>query len=188
MSRPAAHDPTPTPPPSTPRARFLVALETTGVVRVAAEASGVSRATLYRWREEDPEFATSWDRAIDSAADALEAEARRRGVEGWDEPVFHQGVQVATIRRYSDRMLELLLKAHRPKLFRDSAKVELSGPHGGPVATRTEHAPLTDEHYAGLIRIALAAGFVAPPDLAPASPASTPALPSGATPAPSSPS
>jgi hypothetical protein len=40
----------------------------------------------------------------------LEAEARRRAVQGWDEPVFHQGRKVGTIRKYSDRMLEILLK------------------------------------------------------------------------------
>ena len=64
--------------------------------------------------------------------DAVEAEIRRRGVEGWDEPVFQGGKRVGVIRRYSDRMLEILAKAHRPK-FRENTRVEVSGPAGGPV-------------------------------------------------------
>jgi hypothetical protein len=43
--------------------------------------------------------------------DALEREAWRRAVEGFDEPVHYQGEVVGYVKKYSDRMLELLLKA-----------------------------------------------------------------------------
>ena len=44
----------------------------------------------------------------------LETEAQRRAVEGWDEPVFHEGREVGKKRRYSDTLLIFTLKAwHR---------------------------------------------------------------------------
>ena len=61
----------------------------------------------------------------------MEREARRRGLEGWDEPVFYQGAQLATVRKYSDRMLELLLRGHRPERYKD--RFEHTGPVGGPI-------------------------------------------------------
>ena len=59
---------------------------------------------------------------------------RRRGLHGYEEPVFQGGKMVGKIRRYSDRLLEILAKAHRPK-FRENQRVEVSGPGGGPVET-----------------------------------------------------
>jgi hypothetical protein len=37
------------------------------------------------------------------------------------------------IRRYSDAMLTLLLKARRPEKFRERSSVEMSGPGGKPI-------------------------------------------------------
>ena len=45
----------------------------------------------------------------------LEDEARRRAVDGVDEPVFQQGKQVGTIRKHSDTLLIFLLKGIRPQ-------------------------------------------------------------------------
>src|SRR5262245_34519876 len=40
-------------------------------------------------------------------------EIRRRAIDGWDEPVVYQGVLTgAVVRKYSDRMLELMAKAY----------------------------------------------------------------------------
>lgn len=114
------------------RATFLATLAETGNVSDSARAANVSRKTVYQWRAEDKDFAADWSVAEDTATDALEKEARRRAVEGWDEPVFQGGGQVGVIRRYSDRMLEILLKGHR-HTFRENHRVELSGPAGGPV-------------------------------------------------------
>lgn len=61
----------------------------------------MGRRSAYDWREEDEEFAKDWDAAIEAAADRLEQVAYRRAATG-----------------KSDRMLEILLKAHRPK-YRD---------------------------------------------------------------------
>jgi hypothetical protein len=94
----------------------------------------MSRQTVYDLRNSDPGFKSDWDAAIDVATDALEAEARRRALVGVEEPVFHLGKQVATVRKYSSRLLEILLKAHRPDKFRETINQQHSGPGGGPIA------------------------------------------------------
>ena len=55
--------------------------------------------------------------------DELEAEARRRAVQGVRQPVFHQGKVVGHIRKYSDLLLIFLLKHRRPEIFADKAMV-----------------------------------------------------------------
>lgn len=57
----------------------------------------------------------------DYRKEAREAEAHRRAVKGWKEPVYYKGIECGTIRRFSDRLLELLLKADNPK-YRDQGQ------------------------------------------------------------------
>ena len=84
-------------------------------------------------RGEDPVFAQAWDDAEIVAADMLELEARRRAVEGTERYVLSHGEVVIyegkplKIKEYSDTLLLYLLKAHKPGLFCDRSKVELSG-------------------------------------------------------------
>jgi hypothetical protein len=117
----------------TPRVRarakdaFVRELAETGNVTTASRAANISRNTAYEWREADAAFKSLWDEAVDVSTDMLEAEARRRAVQGWDEPVFHQGRKVGKIRKYSDRMLEILLKGHRPEKFRERVDMKHSG-------------------------------------------------------------
>jgi len=42
------------------RRRFLKFLRQGGSVRAAADAAGVPRSSLYKWRQTLPEFATAW--------------------------------------------------------------------------------------------------------------------------------
>ena len=53
----------------------------------------------------------------------------RRGVEGWEEPVFRgkYGGQVGTIRRFSDKCLEMALKAGDRKKYGDKVDIDHSG-------------------------------------------------------------
>lgn len=44
--------------------KLLEQLAKTPIVQIACEKTGVSRATYYRWRQEDSEFATNADKAI----------------------------------------------------------------------------------------------------------------------------
>lgn len=97
------------------RARFLDILRQNCNVSEAAREIGVARQRLYVVRDNDPAFANRWDEAEQEGLDKLEREAWRRGVDGFDRPIIFQGAVTGTYKDYSDRMLELLLKAHRPK-------------------------------------------------------------------------
>lgn len=110
----------------------------------AAALAGVSRAAAYKARKADPDFARAWREALGEGCDRLEEEAWRRAVEGVAEPVFYRGEQCGVIRRYSDQLLIVLLKAHRPRKFRD--RHEVTGPKRGPLLrldpNRDYHAEL----------------------------------------------
>lgn len=123
---------------TTKKGRFLRLLAETGNVTLAAEAAGVARQTPYKWRDKDSKFAEAWAAAEEEAADRLEAEARRRAVEGVEKPVYQGGHMVGTIREYSDTLLIFLLKGARPEKYKDRQAHEHSGPGGGPVALTLE--------------------------------------------------
>lgn len=114
---------------------FLAALAECGILSQAAEAAGVDRATVWRRRQDDAEFSTACDQAIDMAADKLEAEARRRALEGVEEPVYQGGQLIGTKTVYSDSLLALLLKGRRKRVFAE--RIEQTGADGGPVQSRT---------------------------------------------------
>jgi hypothetical protein len=104
---------------------FLAALSGTANVARACDAAGIGRTTAYEWREADEDFRKRWDKALEIGIEALEDEAVRRAKEGWDEPVFYQGQQIATMRKYSDTLLIFLLKGRKPERYRE--RVEHSG-------------------------------------------------------------
>ena len=100
--------------------RFIEILATTGNVSYAANAAGWrSRNTAYAQKEKDPDFAKLWEEAIEISMDALEMEARSRAL-GWNEPIINKEGEVVGHRRvFSDKMMEILLKAHRPEKYRE---------------------------------------------------------------------
>lgn len=109
---------------------FCAALAETGIVAKACKAVDISRVTAYQWRNEIPEFAAAWDKALEIGITALEDEAHRRGFEGVDEGVYHQGVLVDTQKKYSDTLAIFLLKAHRPEKYRERTHVDLANTDG----------------------------------------------------------
>lgn len=129
---------------------FLEAFAATGTVTHAAKAAGVDRSAPRRWAETDEAFRKAWDEAQEEASDSLEREARRRAIEGVEEPVVYQGQftwvddpktgekRPLTIRKHSDALLIFLLKGNRPAKFRDNATVALTGADGGPVKTEAK--------------------------------------------------
>ena len=94
------------------RRKFLETLAMTASVAMATRASGIYIMKWYRLRKSDPKFAAAWEEALDLGVRAIEDEMVRRAVHGNATPVFFQGKQVATVRRYSDRLLALLYKRH----------------------------------------------------------------------------
>ena len=106
---------------------FLLALAESGNVSRAAAKAKLSRTQLYNKRMADPDFARVWDEAETLGVSALEDEARRRAYAGVLEPVFHKGVKVGTVRKFSDTLLIVLLKAHLPEKYRENIKMDVSG-------------------------------------------------------------
>jgi hypothetical protein len=96
------------------RVAFLQGLEQGMSAAGAAEAAGLSRSLVYRWRERDRAFAAAWRLAMEAGTDRLEDEAMRRALAGVEKPVFYRGEQVGVVRTYNDRLLMLLLQRRRP--------------------------------------------------------------------------
>jgi hypothetical protein len=109
---------------------FLIALAETGIISQACARAGWTRSTAQGLRKTDEDFAARWDDALEVAADAAEAEAFRRGVHGWEKDVYFKGNKVGKEVIYSDRLLEMTLKARRPDRFRDSHKMEVDAKGG----------------------------------------------------------
>ncbi|WP_162993539.1 hypothetical protein [Asaia bogorensis] len=108
---------------------FLDHLKKSANVSEAARAAGIDRKTAYNWRRGDGLFCEKWKQALEEATDLLEAEARRRAIHGYEEPLLYGGRLVCdaegnpvTRTRYSDGLLRMLLRAHRPASFRDTGK------------------------------------------------------------------
>lgn len=91
------------------RAAFLAVFSETCNVSEACRAANIGRSAAYAWRNDDAEFAADWDDAEQTAVDALEKVAWERAKSG-----------------KSDRMLEILLKAHRPDKFVERSKVDMN--------------------------------------------------------------
>ena len=185
------------------RNAFLDCLREKGNVTAAARLVGIDRATAYRWRDADADFAQAWDDAIEEAADLIELEAHRRAVSGIDEPVIYQGdvtyvyerdtqgrIVYDTIERedkgldgktitvtdriprlaldaqgkpltlskrvYSDALMALLLKAHRPDKYRENSKIELNG--------SMSLSAMTEDEIRAELALLTAAGVTLPPD------------------------
>lgn len=144
---------------------FLVAYSQSGNVTLACRAAKCSRQSVLNWRKADEKFELAVQEAAEQAADLLEAEARRRAVEGVEEPVIHQGEIVEAwigkdgkllgkssapllgeetegrmaplmVRKYSDSLLMFLMRGANPKKYRDNMSHELSGPGGKPIETK----------------------------------------------------
>jgi len=128
---------------------FLKALAQVGSITKAAELAKVDRSSHYRWLKEDSggEYENAVNDALDEASDHLEDEARRRAIEGVEEPVFYQGEVVGSVRKFSDTLLMFLLKGNRPGKYKDRVSSEITGKDGGPVQVSSgiDLSKLSDE-------------------------------------------
>lgn len=104
---------------------FFHHLGRTGSVTLAAERSGLRRPTLYRLRANDEGIARRWQHALDLGVERLQDDAMRRALDGVERPVWRNGEQVGTVQQYDNRLLQFLLKSHRPEIYGDR---KTSGP------------------------------------------------------------
>ena len=131
---------------------FLKAISGNGNVKLSCQKAGVGRRTVYDRRDSDTAFAQQLADALQDACDVLNAEARRRGVEGVPrkkftgkgEPVMDPETgQQYVEREYSDRLLEMLLKAKRPEKYREN--ITISGDAEKPLAIKIVKGVSLDE-------------------------------------------
>ena len=90
----------------TKKKRFIETLNLQGTVSHAAQAAGVSRNTVYRWRIEDREFAACWDDAHEKAVDAVESVLYQKALSG------------------DTVCMTFYLKAHR-SIYRDKLNIDV---------------------------------------------------------------
>ncbi len=127
------------------QANFLMCLRKTGNVSRSCAAAGISRKTAYRWKanetndDEETEFSTRWEEVVNAYVDDLETEVDRRAFSGDDVPVVYQGElqydvhpetgdrTLITLKRYSDSLASLRLKAMRPDKYRERQEHQHTG-------------------------------------------------------------
>ena len=147
MTRPASDNPHPEPESSPdPRsgdrwtaakqADFLRQLSATHSVSAAAKAVGMSRQSAYRLRSrlKGKSFDLAWDVAFHHSYDNLAHAALERALNGVEVPVFFQGEQIGSYRKFDERLTVALLE--RSTVV---GKVPLLGKHG-PTAERHARA------------------------------------------------
>ena len=101
---------------------------------IAAERSGLHRSTLYELRRRNRDFAARWDAALQLGLDRLQDHAVVRATVGEETPVWQAGRQVGTVRRPDNRLLQFLLKAHRPEVYARPAAPPAADPHSSSMS------------------------------------------------------
>jgi hypothetical protein len=141
--------------PVTKKARkaFLEALANGHSTTHAAELAGAWRQRFYALRDTDPEFAAEWAEAEERGTDP------RRAL-GYDEQMreYRDGklYRETVTTRHDSQLLQLLLKARRPEVYRENASVQVTG-HGGRAIQIEGYTPPT---AADLLRFAAEHGIL----------------------------
>ncbi len=82
------------------KAIFLEALRRVPVLGPACDIAQVDRSTAFRNRQSDKEFDAAVKDALTHGVDEAEAEAFRRAVQGYDEPLIHKGKVTCYVEHY----------------------------------------------------------------------------------------
>ena len=125
MSKPQSRGPGRAPMPAAKVAAFFHHLGRTGSVTVAANRAQLRRSTLYERRQNDEEFAERWARALDLGVERLQDNAMNRAMNGTEKPVYRNGQKVGSVRQFDNKLLQFLLRAHRPDVYGDKKQSPL---------------------------------------------------------------
>jgi hypothetical protein len=121
-----------------------------GDVRALREA-GVegTRGQLRRLLDRDEDLVEAIAEARGRSVEVVRDEVKRRAIDGVEEPVYHQGKVVGYVTKYSDRLLEMMARAHAPE-YRE--RVEVSGAGGGPLELTSPDLAGALDRFTGTIR------------------------------------
>lgn len=115
---------------------FLSAYAKHGTITHSAREAGIAPAYHYKWLDIDPEYPALFKAAHQEAVDHLEREARRRAIEGVEEPTgWYKGEPGGFVKKYSDTLLIFLLKGALPDKYKD--RHEHTGKNGGPIEVQS---------------------------------------------------
>lgn len=99
-------------------------------IKASCEAAKISRQTFYDWKDHDTAFVEQLVEAEKEANDTAEYALYDRAVNGIEEYVVSNRQVVyfdkkpLTHRVYSDRLLEVLLKARMPDKYKEKQQIE----------------------------------------------------------------
>lgn len=134
------------------RRKYLEALARTGLLGRSADGTGYRPGAFRELRKVDADFEEQVQESLQLYGECLEAELHRRGVEGWDEPVYQKGDHVGDVRRFSDAcLLAKTKKCVRGYGDRTELDVKVQGgvlvvgaPAGDAAAWAAKFAPTDD--------------------------------------------
>jgi hypothetical protein len=104
---------------------FLASYVQSANILTSCNEIGIDRSLIYYWQEHDEQFMLQFNRADAEANLMIEAEIKRRAIDGWDEPLVSAGKRVGTVRKYSDTLLIFLAKARMPK-YREKQQLDIN--------------------------------------------------------------
>ena len=146
---------------------LLSVLKETGSPVQACEAIDIKPSTLKYWRQQDRVFDEACLDAHKQSTTRLETSVLDRAANGWEEPKYHEGIEVGAIRKYDNGLSLKVLERVRPEEYGPPKveKLEITGANGGPVRMVTidvkaslqelmqlGHSRLTEEYKALLER------------------------------------
>ena len=139
---------------------FLNAYIHTGTIKGASKASKITKFFHYNWLHDDASYQAAFALAQAIVLDDDIAEIRKRGIQGWLEPLSYQGQLTGeSVRKFSDNLAMFYIKRQDPT-FRDNHKVEVE--HTGSVVVK--HDFKHDDYRAAFERQIGAAVDITPPD------------------------
>jgi hypothetical protein len=126
--------------------KFFKVLGECANVSRACEQACISRDHVYDVKRADKEFSKRWDDAYEQGFYKFEEEAARRAFEGYEKPVYRNGVVVDYVKEYSDTLVNLMLKGRMRKIYGDRQEIKIDRSGDAP------YAKLSDEQLDDLIK------------------------------------
>jgi hypothetical protein len=122
------------------RQTFIKVYSQTGNMTYAASKAGWHPSIPKSLRRADPAFREQMDYAAAVSLDILKAEAFRRGVHGWQEPVFGKDGIKGYVTRYDSKMLDRLIGSKDPDWYGGPERRPQGGGRSGGVLKVTRSA------------------------------------------------
>lgn len=163
------------------QALFLATYERTANVLAAAQEAEIDRRLVYYWLEHDEQFGLAFGVADAAANVHIEAQIRRRAIEGVAEPMVSNGMivyewvpvlnakgepeldekgkpkytrgEMVMTRKYSDTLLMFYARRRMPE-YREKSSLEVNAKVSATVQTSRRLSALSDEELDQLERIA----------------------------------